>query len=268
MEQKYTARGVLLGILRAILYFGLWFLVQIIVVNFAALVLRGKFPGVNDYDLTVMVEGLSLELNIMVGVLTIIALFILTLIQKDSLTKRVRLKAYPMRFTFTLIIMGITSAYAIMLVLGLLEQAGFFPQSWVEAQSNTYSDVYAASSFMQFLSVGLVAPLAEEFLFRGCILGTLKKEMHPWIAIGISSVLFAVAHGTPIGIIYTLFLGAVMGWLTVTFRSILPSIVFHMAYNCTVAFSSGVSIGIAVISVPILVFQFISIKNYFRGKNE
>ena len=121
---------------------------------------------------------------------------------------------------------------------------------------------------MQFLSVGFVAPVMEEILFRGCILSTLKKEMHPWIAIVISAALFAVAHGTPIGIMYAFILGLIMGWLAVTFKSIVPTILFHMAYNCTLAYSGGISLGIAILSLPILAFEIISIKNYFRGNKE
>ncbi|MBO5261737.1 MAG: CPBP family intramembrane metalloprotease [Clostridia bacterium] len=268
MKKKYTSTGVLLSLLKAILYFGLWLLIQFVVVNFAASVIKIKFPSVDDYDLTEMVNGLSLEINIIVGALTVLVLALFAKLQKDTLSKRASINKYAGGFTVSLVIMGIATCYAITLIMGLLEMAHIFPQSWVDSQSSAYQDVFAASPFMQFLSIGFIAPLMEEVLFRGCILGVLKKEMHPWVAIIVSAVLFGVAHGTPIGILYATCLGILMGWLSVTFNSIVPTLIFHMAYNCTVAYSGGVTMGIAVLSLPILCFQIISIKNYFRGKKE
>ena len=268
MKKTYTTHGVAISLLKAILYFGLWILVQFIVVNLAASVLYLKFPSADEYKMTEMINGLSLELNVIVGCLTVLTIAILAKAQRDTLSKRANIDKYPRQFMLTVIIMGVATAYAIMLIMGLLQKAEVFPQSWVESQNSTYSDVYSASALMQFISVGFVAPLAEEVLFRGCILGVLKKEMHPWAAIIISAALFGVAHGTPIGIIYSTALGIIMGWLTVTFKSIVPSLYFHMAYNCAVAYSGGVSLGIAVLSLPILIFEIMSIKNYFRGKKE
>lgn len=268
MEKNYSPRGVIISVLKVILYFGLWLAIQVAVVNFAYWVLALKFPGADAYKLTEMMNALSLELNIAVGTLTVIALAIIAKLRNSSLSVGAEIKKYPGQFTFSLFIMGIASAYAIMLVFGLLEQAGAFPESWITTQAETYEDIYLATPFMQFISVGFVAPVMEEILFRGCILGTLKKEMHPWLAIVLSALLFAVAHGTPIGMLYTLVLGILMGWLAVTFKSIVPSILFHAAYNCTVAYSGGVSLGIAVLSLPILAFEIISIKNYHRGKKE
>ena len=256
------------GLLKAILYFGLYLAIQIAVTNLIYGILILKFPGFDNYKLTEVMESLSLEINIIGGILTVFALALIAKLNKSSLSHAAEIKKYSGHFTFTLLIMGVASAYAIMLVFGLLEQAGIFPESWINAQNAAYQSVYNAGPFMQFLSVCLVAPIMEEVLFRGFILGALKKEMHPWIAISVSAIIFAVAHGTPIGIMYTLLLGLLMGWLTVTFKSIIPSVLLHMAYNATVAYSGGVSLGIAVLSLPILAFEIYSIKNYFRGKKE
>ena len=251
-----------LSLSKAVLYFGLWLALQILVVNLTYSVLALRFPGANEYQLTEMLDGLSVELNIAVGALTVIAVAVIAKLGKSSLTQYAEIKKYPGQFTFTLLIMGIAASYAIMLAFTLLEQAGAFPDSWITKQEQTYADIYLTSPFLQLMSVGFVAPVMEEILFRGCILGTLKKEMHPWIAIIVSAILFAVAHGTPIGMIYTFILGIIMGWLTVTFKSIVPSILFHAAYNCTVAYSGGASLGIAILSLPILAFDIYSIKNY------
>ncbi len=268
MENKYSAKGVAFGLLKCLGYLALLFAVQLLVVNFAAVVLTIKFPSIDEYQLTAMIDSLTNELNIFVGALTILLLAVLSMLRKDSLSKRASINKFPGKFTLNLAIMGVSASYAVTLVLGLLTMANLLPQSWVAIQNDAYSGILSSSPMLQFLSVGLMAPLVEEILFRGHILGALKKEMHPWIAILISAVFFGVSHGTPIGIIYATALGIVMGWLTIAFDSIVPSLLFHIAYNCTVAYSGGVSLGIAVISIPILIFEIMIIKNYFRGKKE
>lgn len=268
MKKTYSTRGVAISLLKVVLYFALYLAIQIAVINIIYGILVLKFPSFDSYQLTEVMEALSLEINIIGCILTVAALALIAKLNKSSLSHAAEIKKYPGGFTLTLLIMGVASAYAIMLIFGLLEEAGIFPESWIKAQSSSYRDVYSAGPFMRFISVCVVAPIMEEVLFRGFILGSLKKEMHPWIAVAVSAVVFAIAHGTPIGIMYTLLLGLLMGWLTVTFKSIVPSVLLHMAYNGTVAYSGGVSLGIAVLSLPILAFEIYSIKNYFRGKKE
>ena len=268
MKKKYTTQGVAISLIKAVLYFALWILAQFVVVNFAALVISRKFPVSSSSELTEMVEGMSLEINILVGALVVIVLAVFSMLRKTTLSKDACINKYPPQFTITTIIMGVAVAYAIMLAFSLIQKTGILPDSWFQAQESAYSDVYSASPFMQFISVGFVAPVMEEILFRGFMLGALKKEMHPWAAIVVSALFFSVAHGTPIGMIYTFFLGIIMAWLTIKFKSIVPSLLFHMAYNCAVAYSDGVSMGVAILSLPILFFEFMSINNYFRGKKE
>jgi len=46
-----------------------------------------------------------------------------------------------------------------------------------------------------FLTLVVIAPVAEEFLFRGYLFGKLRKIVPLWLAILITSALFAVIHG-------------------------------------------------------------------------
>lgn len=47
---------------------------------------------------------------------------------------------------------------------------------------------------LAFLSLVIIAPFAEELLFRGYLLGKLRRAMPLWIAVLITSVLFALVH--------------------------------------------------------------------------
>ena len=257
MENKRSFKEILFAFGKSLLYFAIYFLAQVAAINLLALIVGADYV----YDLTV-------ELTIASGCISILLFALIFKIKKTTLTEMAYINKMPPRFFLSMIVLGVSTAYAIAVILGLIEMSGIIPESWLQAQDSAYEDVNNSSSLMQFLSVGFIAPLVEEILFRGCILGTLKKKMHPWIAIIISALIFGVAHGTPIGIIYATLLGLLMGWLAVTFNSIVPTLFFHIAYNCTVAYSDGISLAIAAISIPILVFEILSIKNYFRGNNE
>ena len=257
LEKKFTPRGAGLAIILSLVFFALYFIFQVLSVFVVSLFVSNA-----------LLEQMSVQLSIIANCVTVLAFALIYRLASLSFAKSAHLNKIPPRFYFNSVIMGAATSFAIALILGLIALSGILPDSWVSTQNDAYSDVTAASSLLKFLSVGLTGPLVEELLFRGLILGTLKENMHPWLAISLSAILFGVVHATPIGIIYATFLGLLMGWLFVRFNSVLPAIVFHMAYNCTVAYSGEISLPVAILAIPILIFEIIDINRYFRGKQK
>lgn len=257
MQNKHSLGSIFAACGKSLLYFAIYFLAQVLAVLLVTFIVG------SDYA-----EMLTVEILIISSCISILVFALFFKMRNASFSEEAYVNPFPPRFLLGIIVMGVSCAYAIAIVLGLIEQTGIIPESWIEAQNNTYSDVNLSTSLMQLLSVGIMAPLLEEILFRGLILGSLKKAMHPWVAIVLSAVAFGVAHGTPIGIIYATGLGIIMGWIFVKFNSVLPSILFHMAYNCALSFSEGLSVLALVFSIPILVLEIIDINKYFRGKQK
>ena len=85
-----------------------------------------------------------------------------------------------------------------------------------------------------FLIVGalLVAPLGEEILFRGLLLGRFGAYGYWRSGVVVSTVLFALAHGSPENTIGLLAGGLVMAWLYRRTQSLWPSIALHALNNC------------------------------------
>lgn len=50
---------------------------------------------------------------------------------------------------------------------------------------------------LAFLTLVIIAPIAEEVLFRGYLYGKLRKHAPLWVAVLITSVLFGLAHTQP-----------------------------------------------------------------------
>jgi hypothetical protein len=87
-----------------------------------------------------------------------------------------------------------------------------------------------------YLVVGLLAPFAEEVVFRGAVLRALLQwNKRPWVGIAISALLFSAAHMNPAQIPHTFLIGLLLGWLYYRTDSIIPGVVYHWVNN-TVAY--------------------------------
>ena len=86
------------------------------------------------------------------------------------------------------------------------------------------------------IGTGFITPVAEELLCRGAILGTLLVMMprRPWVCIVVSAFIFGLIHLNPVQIVFGSLYGLLLGWLFWRTRSLLPSIVVHVANNATV----------------------------------
>lgn len=77
----------------------------------------------------------------------------------------------------------------------------------------------------------LLAPLAEELFFRGRLLPWLEGHLGRWSALSLTTLAFAVAHGSPIACLLALPLGLVLGWLRLARRDLGACIVVHQVHN-------------------------------------
>ena len=81
--------------------------------------------------------------------------------------------------------------------------------------------------------VCLLAPVAEELVFRGAVLRTLLewKPQRRWTMIVLSALLFAFAHLNPAQLLHPFVIGLLLGWMYERTRSVIPGIVYHWANN-------------------------------------
>jgi len=85
-----------------------------------------------------------------------------------------------------------------------------------------------------YLAIGILAPLAEEVVFRGAILRTLLKLFDRrwyWAAIFLSAVIFGLVHGNVQQFVHAALIGLLLGWMYYRTDSIVPGVVFHWVNN-------------------------------------
>jgi sodium transport system permease protein len=103
------------------------------------------------------------------------------------------------------------------------------PKELVERLSNAVL-VDGRAFPIVLLAIAVTPAVCEELFFRGLVLGALKRH-GALVAIVGSALLFALIHGSIYRLLPTFLLGAVMGWVRVTTRSIAPGMVVHALNN-------------------------------------
>lgn len=81
------------------------------------------------------------------------------------------------------------------------------------------------------VSALVLAPLAEEVLFRGILYATVKELGHPRIALFGTSFIFAAIHGSSVAFVPLTFFALVLTLLYERTRSLLAPIVAHASFN-------------------------------------
>jgi membrane protease YdiL (CAAX protease family) len=95
------------------------------------------------------------------------------------------------------------------------------------------------SAVLVALAAAVLAPLAEEALFRGVLLPHLGRALAAWPAIITSAVVFGllhVSHG--VMLLGPLVLGVVMGWARVRSGGLVAPILLHVSFNAVAVLSS------------------------------
>ena len=101
-----------------------------------------------------------------------------------------------------------------------------------QAQDTGFTQISAQyETILAFLTLVVIAPIAEEIVFRGYLLGKLRKYAPLWISILITSLLFALVHFAWNVGIDVFVLSIVLCLLRVWSKSLWAPILVHMIKN-------------------------------------
>ncbi len=113
----------------------------------------------------------------------------------------------------------------------------FFKETDMNESFNTVNDLQApntACGLILFFQMAILAPIVEEFWFRGIVL----ESMRPYgngVAIFISGLLFGLTHANFAQFFYATVLGISLGYVAVSTRSIITTAVMHAMFNSVAA---------------------------------
>lgn len=89
---------------------------------------------------------------------------------------------------------------------------------------------------LAILSSGIIGPIYEEILFRFLLYNRLRKQYSIKIAMGITTIIFALSHLSLIKIIYAFILGIILVLVYEDKKNLLAPILVHIGANSIVLF--------------------------------
>jgi len=89
----------------------------------------------------------------------------------------------------------------------------------------------SGSFIMRIIVIGLIAPVAEELLFRGLIQNRLCAWMPTWVAVLLTNALFGLIHFNLLQGLYAFVIGIFYSLLYLRYRNLWILIIGHVAFN-------------------------------------
>ena len=143
------------------------------------------------------------------------------------------------------------------------------PQSLTDQYSELMESLLGGNIFLSLFVTVILAPLAEEFLFRGVTMRKAQKIMPFMAANVLQAVLFGIYHMNWIQGVYAFVLGMILGFTAEYFHSIWASILLHAFVNASAEVLSHIPeavtqtwVGVAGIAVVGVVLLFVAAKLY------
>ena len=149
------------------------------------------------------------------------------------------------------------------------------PQNLTDQYSELMESLLGGNVWLSLFVTVILAPLAEEFLFRGITLKKAQKIM-PFMAANIlQAVLFGIYHMNLIQGVYAFALGLILGYTAEYFHSIWAAILLHAFVNGSAEVLSHLPealtenwIGVAGVALVGVILLFVAAKLYPGAKKE
>lgn len=227
---KELLKTVLRFALWAMLFFVTMFAGAIVLAIINPSVLQGSEQAVTDYFKDSASSGwISLAV-------TLLFIILFLILRWANLSKGILERRFMWKLVGLLVLLTVADICFEVFLADLPAYHNLFPESWAELEAD---DGTPNEGITRYLYVCLLVPIFEEIGFRGVLLGgLLRAKWHPWLAIPLSALVFALFHLSAISFIGLTLGGIIYGWLFWRTKSLIPSMICHIANN-TIALCAG-----------------------------
>lgn len=176
-------------------------------------------------------------------------IFICPIIQKQSTQERKILSCRAFVIFILLLILGISLQLLTTCILRLIDT--YRPELLTSYHERVQRSFSINNGIIRICTVTLLAPIAEEFAFRGVTLKLSVSAFHTkhatLCAILFTAFCFGCYHGNVVQFCYSVPAGIILGCLAVWSGSLIPGMILHIILN-----ASSYVIGSIAISPSIL----------------
>lgn len=238
---RMSAKDFFKAVGKAVAYFAVYYVWQVIAVNFVAAgaavsALSQYEGGLNDYyafadeiyyNVYETVNRFSLHITVAAGLLTLITYFIIFKLRGKKPLFEVGITKLPFSQIPILILFGFSLNMLVSVIIGIIP----FPESWIESYAESTAVISEAGIAITLITTLICAPIVEEVTFRGLIYSRLAKGMPMFAAMLISAWIFGVAHGNVIQMLYASLIGYIICYIRIKYNSLTASILVHFGFN-------------------------------------
>ena len=175
-------------------------------------------------------SGFNSTLSTFIGdiIYIIAALLFVRFGKKANIKETVTAKGFsPAVF---LLVIPLAFAFRLMTVSGMSLMP--IPEAYVTATAESVADLYVVPVWVQVVGGTILAPIAEEILYRGFIQTRVSKAYNPIAGIIVTSVIFGASHcGSLLWAVWAGLTALALSYIRYKTGSILPCIVFHCVTN-------------------------------------
>lgn len=233
-KTKKRIKGLLWVLLYIAIYIVTTFMVQLTYVISANL----NNPTVSKGEiLDRMLDG-TFALNVISCILTMWIYMLISKARRKPLNIIIKNKKTPSILTAMAVCCAIGSRLLVNVYLYISESIPSLKRS-IEASTEISPDIENVQQALiaVFLTV-IIAPIFEEFLFRGLVMDEFMGIMRPWAAITLQGILFGITHMALFQSIFAGVLGILLGVVYYNTKSIKIPCVFHCVFNLSVILSA------------------------------
>lgn len=149
------------------------------------------------------------------------------------------------------------------------------PQDLTEQYSELIEQLIGGNIWLSLFVTVILAPLAEELLFRGVTMKKAQKIMPFMAANVLQALLFGIYHMNWIQGVYAFALGLVLGYTAEYFHSVWAAILLHACVNGSAELLAILPetltetyVGVAVVALVGIILLFVAAKLYPKAKKE
>lgn len=139
---------------------------------------------------------------------------------------------HGVRWTFEALGIGLLACIPLVLGLVVVCRGEPPPNTIGRDLKRIASTFFAECRLLDLAVISVLAGVGEEALFRGVLQPALAGVSTPWVALGLTNIVFGIVH--PVSLPYIIAatsIGIYLGILQIAFGNLLVPIVVHAAYD-------------------------------------
>lgn len=237
MQQKSFGKMIWEVVSPLLVYMGVTFVVETIIIMCYYMQCLPELVSAMESEEALMEFVLEMAARVydyaveITAITSIVALPFLIWMKKRDLKKETAAGIVPNKkapLSKYILIAGISIPLAIglnnILTLSNLAEYSVSYQETAEA-------LYTPALWVQILCLGMIVPIAEEYIFRGLIFKRMRRNSSPVRAIISSALFFGLYHGNSVQMIYGSLCGLLLAYLYEKYGSMKAPIFAHMLMN-------------------------------------